>query len=120
MTLVCTDVEGSTNLWEWDRVAMMAAMATHDVILRAHIADFHGYEVATEVRKTSTHVVHPELVGMCWGMAAAAHMNTSVFICQLVFPAALVRGADGDSGSPETYCMCSAGGCFRACIPHND
>ena len=27
LTLVCTDVEGSTELWEWDNSAMMAVRA---------------------------------------------------------------------------------------------
>ena len=27
LTLVCTDVEGSTELWEWDRDAMLKVKA---------------------------------------------------------------------------------------------
>ena len=27
LTLVCTDVEGSTELWEWDRDAMLQVKA---------------------------------------------------------------------------------------------
>lgn len=50
LTLVATDVEGSTDLWEWDRAAMMEAISIHDSLLRAQLPDFHGYEVATEVR----------------------------------------------------------------------
>ena len=50
LTLVATDVEGSTDLWEWDKDSMMEAISIHDLILRAHLAENHGYEVATEVR----------------------------------------------------------------------
>ena len=45
-----TDVEGSTELWEWDRLTMMEAITTHDRIMRAQLPKFFGYEVATEVR----------------------------------------------------------------------
>lgn len=46
--LVSTDVEGSTELWEWDREAMDAATKVHDRIMRSKLSDFHGYEVSTE------------------------------------------------------------------------
>ena len=45
VTLVCTDVEGSTELWEWDKDAMNEAQALHDRILRSQITEFYGYEV---------------------------------------------------------------------------
>ena len=48
MTLVCTDVEGSTELWEWDHKAMMDAISMHDRVMRMHLSKFGGYEVATE------------------------------------------------------------------------
>ena len=38
LTLVMTDVEGSTELWEWDRVVMMEAITLHDRIMRASLA----------------------------------------------------------------------------------
>ena len=38
LTLVMTDVEGSTELWEWDRVVMMEAITLHDRIMRANLA----------------------------------------------------------------------------------
>ena len=47
-TLVLTDIEGSTELWEWDASVMMEAQALHDRIIRSQLAQFCGYEVATE------------------------------------------------------------------------
>ena len=44
-TLVCTDVEGSTELWEWDNTAMTEAQAIHDRIMRSQLTEFCGYEV---------------------------------------------------------------------------
>ena len=37
LTLVLTDVEGSTELWEWDHAAMMEAIRVHDCLMRAHL-----------------------------------------------------------------------------------
>ena len=45
-TLVLTDVESSTELWEWDRVSMMEAIAIHDRIMRSNLRRYHGYEVS--------------------------------------------------------------------------
>ena len=42
MTLVLTDVEGSTELWEWNPDAMMEAQKMHDAILRSRLRHFHG------------------------------------------------------------------------------
>ncbi|KAK9791857.1 hypothetical protein WJX73_005571 [Symbiochloris irregularis] len=47
-TLVLTDVEASTELWEWDRLSMMEAIAIHDRIMRSNLRRFQGYEVSTE------------------------------------------------------------------------
>ena len=46
--LVTSDVEGSTELWEWDREAMDSATKVHDRIMRSKLGTFHGYEVSTE------------------------------------------------------------------------
>jgi class 3 adenylate cyclase len=48
VALVSTDVEGSTELWEWDRDAMDAATKVHDKIMRSKLSAFHGYEINTE------------------------------------------------------------------------
>ena len=42
-----TDVEGSTELWEWDRVVMMEAITLHDRIMRASLAKYdHNPELS--------------------------------------------------------------------------
>jgi hypothetical protein len=48
VTMVMTDVEGSTRLWEWDSGAMAAAIAMHDALLRRLLRRYSGYEVAVE------------------------------------------------------------------------
>lgn len=48
ITLVATDVQGSTELWEWNNRVMMEAINLHDRIMRSQISKFDGYEVATE------------------------------------------------------------------------
>ncbi len=48
VALVFTDIEGSTALWEQHPRAMSEALAVHDALLRATLADAGGYEVKTE------------------------------------------------------------------------
>ncbi|GIL44201.1 hypothetical protein Vafri_1723 [Volvox africanus] len=48
VTLVATDVEGSTELWEWQPDVMNHALALHDRLMRLTIATCCGYEITTE------------------------------------------------------------------------
>lgn len=47
MTFLFTDIEGSTRLWQADEVAMRAAVARHDELLQAVIAEFGGRVFST-------------------------------------------------------------------------
>jgi len=42
MTFVFTDIEGSMQRWERNRVAMQDAVQRHDAIMRSAIARHHG------------------------------------------------------------------------------
>ncbi len=46
MSIVMTDVEGSTGLWEWNSRIMNSALALHDHILRSLLPKYFGYEVS--------------------------------------------------------------------------
>ncbi len=48
VTLVFTDVEGSTVQWEWDAEAMAPAIRAHNDLLRSLLEEHGGYEVKTE------------------------------------------------------------------------
>jgi len=48
VTMVFTDVEGSTSLWEADPEAMHVALELHDATIRGLLAKHHGYEITTE------------------------------------------------------------------------
>lgn len=48
VSLVVTDVKGSSSLWEWQAVAMDVATEIHDKLMRRLIPKFCGYEVTTE------------------------------------------------------------------------
>eukprot|EP00163_Fabomonas_tropica_P031771 TRINITY_DN767_c0_g5_i1.p1 TRINITY_DN767_c0_g5~~TRINITY_DN767_c0_g5_i1.p1 ORF type:complete len:2049 (+),score=476.82 TRINITY_DN767_c0_g5_i1:216-6362(+) len=48
IALVFTDVENSTDLWEWDDTVMSKSLDIHDQIMRSEIDRLHGYEVKTE------------------------------------------------------------------------
>lgn len=45
---VVTDVEGSTQLWEWDPVVMAAAVDQHNIVLRSLLDQHGGHEVRTD------------------------------------------------------------------------
>jgi len=47
VTLLFTDIEGSTRLWEAQAAAMRAALARHDALLRHCIADHDGHVFKT-------------------------------------------------------------------------
>ncbi|CAG9463910.1 unnamed protein product [Pedinophyceae sp. YPF-701] len=48
VTLVLTDVEDSTKMWEGNPKDMAVANALHDTVLRKHLPRWYGYEVSTE------------------------------------------------------------------------
>jgi len=48
VTMVFTDVQGSTNLWEANPAAMEQALRLHDAKIREVLAANNGYEVTTE------------------------------------------------------------------------
>lgn len=48
ITIVYTDIQGSTILWEEDPQAMSACMALHDHVLRSELVRYGGYEITTE------------------------------------------------------------------------
>lgn len=48
VTMVFTDVQGSTNLWEANPSAMEQALRLHDATIRKVLAKYNGYEVTTE------------------------------------------------------------------------
>ncbi|CAB9516773.1 Adenylate cyclase [Seminavis robusta] len=47
-TIVRTDIESSTNLWEADPKAMLKALHLHNDIMRQEITNSYGYEIGTE------------------------------------------------------------------------
>lgn len=48
VTLVFTDVEGSTVQWEWDAETAAAAIRVHNDLMRMKLEQWGGYEVKTE------------------------------------------------------------------------
>ena len=38
LVMVCTDVESSTELWEWNNAVMMESLAIHDRLIRADLS----------------------------------------------------------------------------------
>lgn len=48
VSLVFTDVQGSTTQWEADAAAMAEALKLHNELMRKHMEQYQGYEVKTE------------------------------------------------------------------------
>jgi Amt family ammonium transporter len=48
VTLVFTDIQSSTSLWEANEESMSECIILHDYILRSCLKDNHGFEVKTE------------------------------------------------------------------------
>ena len=48
VSIVVTDIEGSTALWEWNPKLMAKVNEAHDRIMRRAASQFMGYEVTTE------------------------------------------------------------------------
>ena len=48
ITIVITDVEGSTKLWEKNPIVMKEALDLHDSVIRRCYTNHNGYEITTE------------------------------------------------------------------------
>lgn len=48
ITTVFTDVEGSTELWEWNTEVMAQSIDIHDRVMRSQLSKHCGYEITTE------------------------------------------------------------------------
>jgi len=48
ITIVFTDIQGSTSLWEADALSMKEALSLHDSIIRKCYSTHNGYEISTE------------------------------------------------------------------------
>ena len=66
VTFLCTDIEGSSRLWEQQPAAMQAALAVHDRLLRNLIAAHAGH-----VFKTTGDGLHAAFAHASDGIAAA-------------------------------------------------
>lgn len=59
VTIVYTDVQGSTSLWETCPSAMKEAQDIHDIIMRQCYTDHKGYEITTEGDAFNLAFQHP-------------------------------------------------------------
>ena len=59
VTIIYTDVQGSTSLWEADPLAMKKSTDIHDAIIRKCYSDHGGYEITTEGDAFNLAFQHP-------------------------------------------------------------
>eukprot|EP00899_Mesostigma_viride_P014326 jgi/Mesvir1/22895/Mv19418-RA.1 len=67
ITVVITDVEGSTPLWESNPEAMKKALDIHHCLLRSLLPKYHGYESDTEGDSFSL-IFHDPVDALGWAM----------------------------------------------------
>jgi class 3 adenylate cyclase len=48
ITVLFTDIEGSTPLWEYNSAAMKQSLVLHNNLIRSVVAECQGFETATE------------------------------------------------------------------------
>jgi len=69
VTWVVTDVEGSTQLWEWDAAVMDDCVERHNQLLRALLDEHGGHEVRTD-GDSMTVAFHDAIDAVKWAVAA--------------------------------------------------
>eukprot|EP00899_Mesostigma_viride_P019772 jgi/Mesvir1/27797/Mv07480-RA.2 len=69
IAVIITDIEGSTNLWEWNPAVMKRALAIHHNVVRALLPKYYGYESDTE-GDSFTLVFHSASDALGWAMEA--------------------------------------------------
>ncbi|KAL3159976.1 hypothetical protein ABBQ38_010364 [Trebouxia sp. C0009 RCD-2024] len=83
VTLVLTDVEGSTELWEAFQEVMQVATPIHDRIMRAKISHHNGYEVTTEGDAFIV-AFHDPADAVAWCMATQQALLTAPWPTELI------------------------------------
>src|SRR4051812_30429768 len=96
LTLVFTDVQGSTQLWERQANGMRRALQLHNDLLRALLVSNQGYEVKTEGDALMVAFADP-VKALSFGLAAQEALLAQPWPSELLEDesAAEVRAADG-------------------------
>eukprot|EP00240_Pyramimonas_obovata_P000193 CAMPEP_0118928276 /NCGR_PEP_ID=MMETSP1169-20130426/5554_1 /TAXON_ID=36882 /ORGANISM="Pyramimonas obovata, Strain CCMP722" /LENGTH=2032 /DNA_ID=CAMNT_0006870203 /DNA_START=97 /DNA_END=6195 /DNA_ORIENTATION=- len=83
VTIVVTDIEGSTSLWDQYPQDMHAALGLHDALMRRTIPEFHGFELLTE--GDSFHVAfHKAQDAVRWCVAVQLRLHATKWNAKMV------------------------------------
>jgi class 3 adenylate cyclase len=94
--LVLTDVQGSTELWEADPMAMKKALELHDAIIRKLCAQHRGYEVDTE-GDSFLLAFHDAVDAFGFSLTLQEELNTAPWSSDiLALPAAAAVAVEGN------------------------
>merc|ERR1719203_390913 len=88
VTIIYTDVQGSTSLWEADPLAMKKATDIHDSVIRKTYAEHGGYEITTEGDAFNLAFQHP---ADAIGFALKAQLN----LYRAKWPEGILDNPDG-------------------------
>ena len=96
VTIIYTDVQGSTSLWEADPLAMKKATDIHDKIVRKCYTDHGGYEITTEGDAFNLAFQHPaDAIGFA--------LKTQLSLYRAKWPAGILNHPDGCDNDKKKF-----------------
>ena len=96
VTIIYTDVQGSTSLWEADPLAMKKATDIHDKIVRKCYHDHGGYEITTEGDAFNLAFQHPaDAIGFA--------LKTQLALYRAKWPAGILNHPDGCDNDKKKF-----------------
>mmetsp|Transcript_14281 Transcript_14281/g.30984 ORF Transcript_14281/g.30984 Transcript_14281/m.30984 type:complete len:893 (-) Transcript_14281:422-3100(-) len=96
VTIIYTDVQGSTSLWEADPLAMKKSTDIHDQIIRKCYSDHGGYEITTEGDAFNLAFQHP---ADAIGFAIKAQLN----LYRAKWPEGILNHPDGCDNDKKKF-----------------
>mmetsp|Transcript_18579 Transcript_18579/g.44674 ORF Transcript_18579/g.44674 Transcript_18579/m.44674 type:complete len:553 (-) Transcript_18579:51-1709(-) len=96
VTIIYTDVQGSTSLWEADPLAMKKATDLHDSIIRKCYSEHVGYEITTEGDAFNLAFQHPaDAIG--WALRA------QLMLYRAKWPEGILNHPDGCENEKKKF-----------------
>jgi class 3 adenylate cyclase len=95
-TIIYTDVQGSTSLWESHPLSMKKATDVHDSIIRKCYADHGGYEISTEGDSFNLAFQHPaDAIGFA--------LKAQLALFKANWPDEILSHPDGDFNEKKAF-----------------
>ncbi|DBA91536.1 TPA: hypothetical protein ACH3X1_003159 [Trebouxia sp. C0004] len=103
VSIVMTDVQGSSRLWEWNQVVMTSALAMHDHLLRQLLYQHCGYEVATE-GDAFTMAFHDPIDAIAWALNVQHRLLLLPWPAELLDHPECTKQSSAHGSGPAIFC----------------